>query len=133
KTVRVKDLASHINVKAPSVHEALAHLRDKGLVVHERYGYVDLTPRGLAVAQNTYRRHLALKKFFMDVFRINARIAENDACAIEHYLSKESTARFIVFMSFVESSLKNRSSWLEDFYYFIEHNRIPDSRQKKHT
>lgn len=110
--VRVKDLAESIEVKAPSVIEALAALRKKGLVIHERYGAVELTSAGLQLAQKIYRRHETLKKFFHEVLGVQESLAEIDACRIEHYLSREATDRILAFIRFVEtSSGKTASHW----------------------
>jgi len=49
---RVKDIGNLLNVKNPSVNSALNILSDAGLVVHERYGYADLTEDGKKVANN---------------------------------------------------------------------------------
>ena len=58
--VRVKDIAEFINVKAPSVIEALSNLQKKGLVLHERYGHIELTTSGLLKAKKLYEKHIAL-------------------------------------------------------------------------
>ena len=46
KVVRVRDLARKLRIKPPSVVGALKTLQERGLVRHERYGYVELTERG---------------------------------------------------------------------------------------
>jgi len=56
KVARVKDVARHLRVKPASVVAALKTLGDKGLLVHERYGYVELTPAGVRVAGRVFRR-----------------------------------------------------------------------------
>ena len=54
---RVKDIARFMKVKTPSVTSALSFLSGAGLVVHERYGYVRLTPDGKRMAQGIQNRH----------------------------------------------------------------------------
>ena len=46
KVVRVKDLMKHFNYKSSSVNTAVGQLKKKGLVDHEKYGYIDLTTEG---------------------------------------------------------------------------------------
>ena len=98
KVVRVKDLAGFMNVKAPSVNEALENLKKRGFIDHERYGHVELTAIGLSLAQKIYKRHNALKKFFHEILGVCENIAEEDACKVEHYLSKETIERILEFI-----------------------------------
>lgn len=102
--VRVTDLAHFTNVKAPSVIEAVNNLKKKGLVLHERYKHIELTPKGLQLAKKLYAKHLMLKKFFHGILGVDEAIAEEDACTIEHYLSKESLNKMVLFNEFVRSS-----------------------------
>jgi len=53
KVVRVKDIAQHLNIKMASVVVGLKSLAEKGLVEHEHYGYVELTPQ----VKKLLRRH----------------------------------------------------------------------------
>lgn len=90
--VRVKDLVDALEVKASSVNEAIAQLKDKNLILHERYSYITLTEKGLEIAQDVYQRHQILKKFFNVILGVKESVAEEDACKIEHYLSKETVS-----------------------------------------
>ena len=123
--VRVKDLAKHLKVKAPSVVEVLKKLEKKNLVVHEHYGYIELTQEGINKAKALYERHLILKKFLHKILGIDEEIAETDACRIEHYLSKETLERIIKFINFIETCPHGKPDWLDSFYYFVEHRRRP--------
>ena len=42
KIARVKDISKELDVKNSSVNIALNVLADKGLIIHEKYGYVDV-------------------------------------------------------------------------------------------
>lgn len=97
-TVRVKDIAASLNVKAPSVHEALHHLVDKGYITHEHYRPVELTKQGEQSAKALNERHSVLCTFFTDVLGVSKESADKDACTIEHYLSEETIDSFIKFL-----------------------------------
>ena len=116
KKVRVKDLAGFLNVKASSVVEAMAALEGKGLVVHERYGRIELTPEGSEIAMRLYRRHCTLKDFFSRIMGVREAVAEGDACKVEHYLSRQTMNRIIRFMDFVDSSPAGFPGWLEEYH-----------------
>jgi len=125
KVVRVKDLARFLKVKASSVIEAVSNLVKMGLVIHERYGYIELTQQGVNLAKEIYERHNTLKKFFRNVLGIEEKIAEEDACKIEHYLSKKTIERILNFIKFIETCPETTPEWLGNFFYFVKHKKRP--------
>ena len=96
--VRTKELAKRLNVTLPSVTEAVKNLATKGLVTYKRYSNIELTTKGQKIADQVYKRHEALVKFFTNVLKINKETAMQDACKIEHSLSKESYDKLIKFL-----------------------------------
>ena len=85
---RVKDIAAKLNVRKPSVHCAINELKKYGLVEQEPYGYITLTKTGLAEAKKVAKRHDILQDFLL-LLGVPPEVAERDACAMEHLLSKE--------------------------------------------
>jgi len=122
KIARVRDLARLLKVKASSVIDALTNLTEKGLVVHERYGRIELTRRGLNMARKLYKRHCTLTSFFTQVIGVGEETAEGDACKIEHYLSRQTMDRIIDFMSYAEKSPEAFQKWLGGYNTFIGNN-----------
>jgi len=90
RVVRVKDIAKSLKVKMPSVTAALGKLSEQGLVNYVKYGYVDLTERGKAIADKVYSRHECLMDFFSEVLRMDAETADGEACRMEHHLAPQS-------------------------------------------
>ena len=105
KVARVKDVAKFLNVKTPSVVDAVGKLAEKNLIAHERYGYLELTKEGANKAKNIYRKHKELCKFFNEVLGISPEISAADACKIEHYISKETLNRMVKFIKFIKISV----------------------------
>ena len=93
KMARVTDIARELGVSKPSVHAALHELERRGLIEHEHYGEVFLSPSGKDASTEIRRRHGLLTAFLRNVVGVNPEIAERDACRIEHYLSKETMDR----------------------------------------
>lgn len=91
--VRSIDIARALGVSRASVNKSLGALKEQGLVEHEHYGDVKLTERGLRVARLVRARHNALKSFLTDVLGVDAATAENDACRMEHAISRETAAK----------------------------------------
>ncbi len=103
EVVRVKNIARQLNVKMPSVTEALKTLAKDGLIRHEKYGYVELTQRGGRIAKEIYSRHQTLFKFLNQILGIDARTAEEDACKMEHTISSTARKKLIEFIKSLES------------------------------
>jgi DtxR family transcriptional regulator, Mn-dependent transcriptional regulator len=93
KMARVTDIAKELRVSKPSVHATLHELERRGLIEHEHYGEVFLSPAGKAASSEIRRRHELLTAFLRNVVGVGPEIAERDACRIEHYLSKETMDR----------------------------------------
>jgi DtxR family Mn-dependent transcriptional regulator len=87
--VRVTDIAARLGVSKPSVLTALKVLEEQGLLEHERYRTVSLTPKGVTQAAEIRDRHNFLTAFLRDVVGVNPETAEKDACKMEHLLSAE--------------------------------------------
>lgn len=85
---RVVDIANALNVKMPSVNNAVKELTRRGLLVYRPYREISLTPEGEKSAREVYECHQTLKCFLISL-GISKENAEIDACAMEHILSKE--------------------------------------------
>ncbi|RKZ23472.1 hypothetical protein DRQ18_00470 [bacterium] len=120
RVVRVKDLVERLGVRAPSVVETLRSLEEKGLVVHERYGHIELTERGRKRAKEVYKKHGIIKEFFEEVLKLPEEVAERDACVIEHYISKETLDRLLKFIKFIKECPGEEPFWLSGFQYYLE-------------
>jgi DtxR family Mn-dependent transcriptional regulator len=89
KVARVKDIASHMDVSLASVNYALKALKGEGLIKHKKYGYIELTAVGDKVGKAIYKKHKLIRSFLMDVLKVNEKVADEDACGIEHVISEE--------------------------------------------
>mgnify|MGYP001119619581 CR=1 FL=1 len=118
---RVKDISRLLKVTTPSVNAALATLSNDGLVLHERYGYVDLTAEGERIAQGVQKRHDMLVKFLSDILNISPQIAVEDACKMEHTISRQTFRKLTKFIEFVETCPDHdRPDWLKSFDYYYK-------------
>ncbi|GAH83534.1 unnamed protein product, partial [marine sediment metagenome] len=82
---RVKDIASALDIKPSSVVEMLKRLNDMGLVEYRKYDGVTLTPKGREIASVVKDRHDTIKAF-LEIIKVPEKIADKDACIIEHEL-----------------------------------------------
>ena len=88
RRARVRDIATALKVKMPSVVKALTELKKLALVTQEPYGDVELTAKGRRIATIILNRHRKIRDFLMKI-GVSRRIADKDACLMEHILSAE--------------------------------------------
>ncbi len=91
--IRSVDIANALGVSKASVSSMMNVLRDEGYVTKEKYGVVTLTESGKNVAVNIKRRYEVLKRFLHNVLGVEAGIAAEDACRMEHLISSETADR----------------------------------------
>ena len=123
KKVTVTALSKSIGVKKPSVEWAIKKLSEAGLVNHEKYGDIELTREGNRIASEVYRRHKALYSFLADVLKVPPEIAAQDACRMEHDLSRESILRLEKFISFVLEFHPGLANWEDIFNRYITYGK----------
>lgn len=92
--VRSIDVATAIGVSKASVNKAISVLREAGMVEQELYGAITLTELGTVRAREVFRRHCTLKTFLNTVLGVPEKIAEADACRMEHVISEETMRRW---------------------------------------
>ena len=90
--VRSVDVARHLEVTKPSVCHAVATLRDGGFLTMDEDCSLHLTDVGREVAEKIYERHCFFTEQLIAA-GVDPRIAEADACRIEHLISDESFQR----------------------------------------
>ena len=90
--VRSVDVARHMDVSKPSVCHAVATLKDGGFLTVDGDFFLHLTDVGRETAEQIYEKH----QFFtiqLIAAGVDPKIAEADACRIEHIISEESFQR----------------------------------------
>lgn len=87
--VRSVDIATELDFKKPSVSVAMKNLREKGHITVTDAGYIYLTDSGKEIAEMIYERHDVLTHYLISL-GVPEDIAAEDACKIEHIISKES-------------------------------------------
>lgn len=90
---RVRDMAKGLGVTPSTVSAVLKKLETNGLVVHDRYGIVKLTPAGVRVAECVVRRFEVIRAFLVEVLGLDAESAAIDACTMEHAVSPATVNR----------------------------------------
>ena len=87
--VRSVDVANELGFKKSSVSVAMKNLREKNHITVTKDGYIYLTDSGRAIAEMIYERHQLISSCLMKL-GVSEKTAVEDACRIEHVISKES-------------------------------------------
>ena len=87
--VRSVDIAEVLGFKKSSVSVAMKNLREKEHITVTREGFIYLTQTGREIAEMIYERHQLLSSWLIRL-GVDPAIATQDACRIEHVISKES-------------------------------------------
>lgn len=87
--VRSVDIANELGFKKSSVSVAMKNLREKEHITVDNSGFITLTPSGREIAEMIYERHQLLSCLLTEL-GVSPEIAAEDACKIEHVISKES-------------------------------------------
>ena len=82
------DVAKEFGYSRPSVSRAMGILRDEGLITMDEVSKeIRLTEKGQKKAVEIYDKHKTLTAFLQKVAGVSEKIAETDACRIEHIIS----------------------------------------------
>lgn len=116
KIARVTDIADRLNIAKPSVIQALTVLKEKGLIRQDRYGPVELTEEGRRYALKIRHRHKIIYGFLTQVLGVSPRVAEEDACLIEHDLSAETFEKLLDYLleQDIDKGLRKELAWQDD-------------------
>ncbi len=106
-------IASALSVRPSSVTEMISKLQDKGLVRHESYGRVSLTPEGRKKASVLMETHRTIAEL-LGIMGVRRELAERDACEIEHHVSRQSAMRIGRFVDFFRE-MPERRRFMDSF------------------
>lgn len=108
------DLARKLSISRASVSEALSKLVSKELIKYNRYEAITLTKTGIEEAKKVYAKHHILKDFFENVLDINSDEADENACKIEHIISKNILDKMSNFTEFYKKYKKRIDTFKEE-------------------
>ncbi|MBO5279410.1 MAG: metal-dependent transcriptional regulator [Lachnospiraceae bacterium] len=87
--VRSIDIVNELGFKKSSISIAMKHLREKNQITVTEAGFIYLTDTGREIAEMIYERHELLSSW-LEQLGVPKDIASEDACKIEHVISRES-------------------------------------------
>ena len=86
--VRSIDVANELGFTKPSVSVAMKNFREEGYVVIDADGGIQLTDKGLEIAERVFERHGVVAQALM-LIGVDEETAYEDSCKIEHDISQQ--------------------------------------------
>ncbi len=102
-TVGVTDVAKARNVTVPTARTAVARLIRNGLVRQQLYGKIMLNEEGERLGEEIYSVHRTLRRFLCEILLLEPKQADEEACRMEHGLSKATLRRLRLFLDVIDS------------------------------
>ncbi len=96
--VRSIDVVNYTGYRKSSICVAMKNLNTCGLITIDPEGYIHLTEDGMKIASMIYERHQVLSEWLIRL-GVDEKIALEDACRIEHDISRESFAAIKKYIS----------------------------------
>lgn len=87
--IRPSQVASALGISAPSVAEMTKKMDEMGLLIKDRQKGVHLTKKGVSRALELIRKHRISERFLYDLLDIPWDKIHDQACKLEHVVSKE--------------------------------------------
>ena len=122
KLVHTNDIAYALNIKPSSVTEIFIKLSNEGYLNYKKYSGVTLTKKGRKIALETKKKHNVLMEFLI-LLGIDKKIAESDACEMEHILHPTSMKAIIRFVEVVQKC-DITPYWLKRIKKYIETGKL---------
>lgn len=99
------DVSRYMNVSAPSVTKMLQRLDENGYLKYEKYRGINLTQKGINLAEAIRQRHGILLEFF-EILGIEHETANQDAEGLEHHLNPKTIKQLRKFLTYLKSNQK---------------------------
>jgi len=118
---RVRDISKALRVHKSTVTAALQSLSEKKLINYAPYEVITLTSQGEKLAKEVAHRHEVLCSFLADILCVDKKLADENACRMEHVMDRELLDRLALFARFVKECPRAGKEWIEKFRYFFKY------------
>ncbi len=122
--VHTNDVALYLNINPASVTEIFQKLSDEGYINYKKYTGVSLTKKGKKLAQKIKEKHEALTEFLI-ILGVDRKIAEIDACEMEHFLHPDTMETVIKFVEVI-NKCDFTPFWLERFKDYVKTGKLSE-------
>lgn len=121
--VRIRDICKELGVKAPSVVEMVKKLSEQGYLIYKKNEGIYLTAEGEEIGRVIKDRHSMIFTF-LKFIGVPEKIADEDACVIEHDLNPKTVEQIKSLVSFIETA-PDHPQWLDHFAIYCDLGKHP--------
>jgi len=97
EAVRVGVVAERLNVKPSSATKMVGNLKNQGLVLSKKYGYLQLTKAGLKLGQYLVFRHDTLHRLLCYINKSDNELEQVEK--IEHFINQDTVRNIDAFLN----------------------------------
>ncbi|MEM3362124.1 MAG: metal-dependent transcriptional regulator [Candidatus Anstonellaceae archaeon] len=98
------DISKSLGISKISVSITLKKLKKENYISMHKYGKVRLTSRGKEIAKKIVERYSILLNFLKSI-GVEEKLAEKEACAMEHVLSAQTIKKLDVFLKNIKTTI----------------------------
>ena len=121
--VHTNDVAKSLSVNPASVTEIFQKLSAEGYINYEKYSGVTLTSKGRKIAVKTKEKHEKIAEFLI-LLGVNKKIAQEDACEMEHFLHASTMDIIVKFVEIVKNC-NFTPFWLDRLQEYVKTGNVP--------
>ena len=117
KIAKVSDIKNKLGLNSlATVTEMVQKMEEEKLVNYKKHRGVTLTKRGFKMGKQLIEKHKTIEELF-EIINVRSSIASDDACLVEHIISKETTQAIKKFVEFIQKE-ENEDilERLDDYY-----------------
>ena len=103
------DISESLSVSSPSVTQMLQRLDESKYLHYEKYRGINLTCKGIEIAENIRQKHSLLAEF-LKMIGVDENTANIDVEGIEHHLHAETLKKLQEFINIVKNSIELRKA-----------------------
>ena len=127
--VHTNDIAHALKINPASVTEILQKLSGEGYINYEKYSGATLTKKGKKIAIETRNKHEKIKEFLI-LLGVDKKIAEQDACEMEHILHPSTMNSVVKFVEVIDKC-EFTPFWLKRLRKYVETEKLAPCPIKK--
>jgi len=126
KAARVKDVASYLNIGAPSTSDAIKALSKKKFINYEPYGIIIMTKKGIEKAEKKIERNRVISNFLTKVLKVDPELVDKNAKKFEYSIPEDIIEKFVQFLTFMDTCSCKEPKWVKSYQYYSEHGEMKD-------
>ncbi|MCD6375201.1 MAG: metal-dependent transcriptional regulator [Caldisericaceae bacterium] len=117
--VRGVDIAKYLGISRSSVSITIHKLVKKGYIREDENKFYHFTDKGRELINNVLSKRRIIRLFFEKVLNLSEKMAEEEACKVEHLLEEETGQRLMNFVGFFLSNQGEANEFRKAFDRFI--------------